>query len=186
MVVQEKDYVEKQKKKYFKGLAIWTLAVLGVFFVGIFAFGSRKNYGTVVAGVLVLGMALNLSRYIGFSRFKDGNKEYAEILEGMKGTYNLFHSAIIPDTRGTSFFEHIVVTSRSIYVINYDANQFKKTRLALENKLQNKGIEIKQIHCVTVNSPVEVKNLALKIEKDACFTDPKIEEYTRIINELLM
>ena len=186
MVVQTCDYVERQKKKYLKHTLIWAVVVAFLFGAGFVLAGKRENYLTVIAGVLVLGIALNLSRYIGFSKFHDAKISDAKILEGMKGSYRLFHSAIIPDTRGTAFFEHIVITSRSIYFIGQDSQMIKKYRLGLENKLMSKGVPMKGISFNQVESEVQVKNLVAKIEKDACYTSEKLDEYERIINDLLM
>ncbi len=186
MIVQTCDYVQRQKKKYLKHTFIWGLVVAVIFGLGLILAGKRENYLTVIAGVLVLGIALNLSRYIGFRKFQDGKLSYAKILEGMKGSYHLFHSGIIPDTRGTAFFDHIIVTSRSIYFISQDHEMMKKYRLTLENKLMSKGVPMKAISFNEVETEVQVKNLAVKIEKDACYSSEKLEEYTRIINDLLM
>ncbi len=186
MIVQGCHYIEEQKKKYLKHTLIWTAVVAVLFGIGLFLAGKRENYFTVIAGVLVLGIALNLSRYIGFRKFKDGKEVSAKILEGMKGSYDLFHSAIIPDARGTAFFEHIVVTSRSMYFISESSEMIKKYRLCLENKLASKGIPMKSIHFVHVDNEVQIKNLAIKIEKDACYTNEKLGEYTKVINDLLM
>lgn len=186
MVAQGCHYVQEQKKKYLGRTLIWMAIVALLFFTGLFLEGKRENYFTVIAGVLVLGIALNLSRYIGFRKFKDGKEEVAKLLEDMNGSYHLFHSAIIPDTRGTAFFEHIVVTSRSIYFISQSAEMIKKYRLELENKLISKGISMKAIYFMPIENEEQVKNLIVEIEKDAYYTDENLGEYAKLINDLLM
>lgn len=186
MVLQEKNYIKKQKNKYLKGAIIWTILVIGVYATGMILIGSRASYFTVFAGVLVVGAALNITRFIGYGKFHDGDEAMAQILENMKGSYDIFHSAVIPDNRGTAYFEHIVITSRSIYLITYDEVKLKKFRLWLENKLASKGIPMKHIHIMAIKDSVAMKNLAIRIEKDACYTSNEQEEYTKIINSMLM
>lgn len=186
MVLQEKDYIKKQKSKYLKGTIFWSISILVVFGLGIVIMQSRESYFTVFAGILVIGAALNLTRWIGYGKYKDGNSTYAELLEKMKGSFNVFHSCIIPYTGSTAYFEHIIITSRSVYFITYNEEQQKRNRLSIENKLQSKGISMKQVHVVVVKNLIEMKNLILKIEKDACYTSNHQEEYTTIINEMLM
>lgn len=186
MVKQERDYIYNQKKKYLTHTLIWTAAMLVVFATGIFLTKSRANYFTVVSGLMAMGLALNLTRFISFNKFRDGDKEFAQYLENMKGSLNIFHSAIIPDTRETVLFEHIIVTARSIYFLSYKSENISKNRLWIENKLTAKGIDPKTIHFVQVDSLVSIKNNVAKIEKDACMTSEKLMENTQIIQNLLM
>lgn len=186
MVLQEKDYIQRQKSKYLKGTIIWTALVIGIFIGGLVIMGKRESYFTVFAGVLVIGAALNVTRLIGFGKYKDGNEKWALHLENMKGSFDIFHSAIIPDSRGTVFFEHVVITSKGVYFMSYDEACVKKNRLWLENKIQSKGIDMKQVHVVTIKDEQAIKSLAAKIEKEALFTNGKQSEYTTIINSMLM
>lgn len=186
MVIQGCHYVREQKKKYLTHTLIWLIVVAILFISGLLLVGKRENYFTVVAGVLVLGLALNLSRYIGFRKFKDGREEEAQLLEEMKGSYHLIHSAIIPDTKGTAFFEHIIVTSKRIYLISYSKEMIKQYRLQLTNKLMTKGIALRSLSFITIEDKEELKDLILEIEEDAYVTDQNLEENARIINDLLM
>lgn len=187
MVEQGCHYVQEQKYKYFVRTLIWIAVVAFLFAVGLLLEGKRENYFTVIAGVLVLGIALDLSRYIGFRKFKDGKEEIARLLEGIQGHYHLVHSAIIPDTRGTAFLEHIVVTSERIYLISYDDKVIKKYRLLLENKLISKGIASQLLRFKVVQNQQQLEALITAIEKDASYlNDNNLQEYTKIINDLLM
>lgn len=186
MIKQEKDYIKKQKKKYSIYTLIWTLVVLGTFGIGIWITGDRANIFTIIAGFLVIGLALSLSRLCVYLKFKDGNAAYGTLLETMKGNYSLFHSCVIPDARTTVLIEHIVVTSRSIYFLVYDEEVLKKNRLWLENRLKAKGVALKQIHFVKLDHENSVKNTMVKIEKDACYTSESLAEYTQLIQELIM
>lgn len=186
MVEQGCHYVQEQKNKYLVRTLIWMAIVALIFCTGLLLEGKRENYFTVIAGVLVLGIALNLSRYIGFRKFKDGKEEEARLLEEIRGHYHLVHSAIIPDTRETAFFEHIIVTSRRIYFIGYSTEMIKKYRLPLEKKLMSKGIGIKSLCFIAVENKEQLKDLIIEIEEDAYDTDKNLEEYAKIINDLLM
>lgn len=186
MIIQEKNYIDKQKKKYLKGTFLWLFIIAAVYCAGLLITRTRGSFFTVFSGVLVIGAALNFTRLIGYGKYKDGHLEWATRLEQMKGGYDLFHSCIMPDTRGTYYFEHIIVTSRSIYLLSYEDTMIKRGRLGLENKLMSKGIPNKSIHIVAVHNEGEVKALCSKIERDACFTSTKKDEYTTIINEMLM
>lgn len=186
MIIQEKDYIKQQKRQYLKRTVIWIALILGIYGTGIILTQSIKSYFTVFAGVLVIGAALHLTRWIGFSQFCDGKAEYAKVLEQIQGDFDLFHSAIIPDARGTIYFEHIVVTAKSVYMITYDEQMIKKNRLWLENKLKTKGIPIQATHVLAVKSLAEMQSLAARIQKETCFTKGKKNEYTTIMNEMLM
>lgn len=186
MIQQEKDYIARKKKKYLTQTIIWSLGVACIFLIGLIVMGNRESYFTVFAGVMVMGVALNLSRWIGYRRFQDGNVLYAQSLEEMKGSYILFHSAIIPDVNITAYFEHIIVTTKNIYILSYDEERIKKHRIWLENKLQSKGLELKQIHFILLNSLDGVKNIVEQVEKDTCSVDEELKENAKIINDLLM
>lgn len=184
MVIQGCHYIQEQKKKYLVRTLIWMAIVALLFLTGLLVANKRENYFTVIAGVLVLGIALNGSRYIGFGRFKDGDEKNAKLLEKIKGHYYLVHSAIIPDNRGTAFFEHIVVTSGRIYFISTSAEMMKKYRLTLENKLITKGIPLEAL-CF-IGDKALTEDVRWAIEEDASEVDKNLEDYAKIINDLLM
>ena len=186
MIKQEKDYIKSQKKKYILYIGIWTVVVLGVFGIGFLITGERTNLFTIIAGFLVIGLALSLSRLCVYLKFKDGNRHYATLIENMKGSYNVFHSAIIPNSSVTILIEHIVVTSRNIYFLGLNEEVLKKHRLWLEKRLIAKGMDVKQLHFIHLTHENSVKNIITKIEKDACFTSENLEEYTRRIEELII
>ena len=186
MILQEKNYIRKQKKKYLIHSCIWTGMVLILFGLGMFLTQTRSNYFTISACIMAIVASLFIARLISFNRFKDGDEAKAHILEAMKGSYEIFHSGIIIDATSTSYFEHIVVTSRNIYLIGYNEEKVKKNRLATEKYLVTKGIPAQCIHFLVAKNEVQIKNIALKIERDACVTNGKLEEYSKMINEILM
>ncbi len=186
MTLQNRNYISEQKKRYLRNTLLWTIVVVAAFFSGLIIFKTRESYFTVFSGVMVIGVALNFSRYIGFSKFKDGKEEYADLLESIKGNYKLFHSVIIPDNRGTAFFEHLMITSKGLYFLGYQDQVIRTCRLWLENKLASKGIPLEQMHFITLENTAHLKDIILEIEKDNGYLDERLEEYSKVINDLLM
>ena len=64
MVLQEKNYIAKQKKKYFIWGMCLTLLVFGIFGVGLWLTKTRANLFTVSACVIAIGAALFITRWI--------------------------------------------------------------------------------------------------------------------------
>lgn len=186
MILQEKNYIKKQKKKYLIHSCIWTVVVFVLFGLGLLLTGTRSNYFTISACVIAIVAALFISRFISFNRFKDGDETRACILEAMKGNYQIFHSGIIIISGKTFCFEHIVLTSKGIYLIAYDKEKVKKHQLWIEKGLISKGISAKNIHFLMAPNEVCMKNIALRIEKDTGVMNEKLEEYSKILNEILM
>ncbi len=186
MIRQPKDYIRIQKKKFLLWTLVWAVLTALMFVGGIVLTQTRNNYFTLVAGLLILPLALNFSRLVSFLRFKDGQSEDAELLERMKGSYVIFHSAIIPDTRATVFFEHIVVTARSIYFLTTEKDTLTKHKAWLMNRLIAKGLSEKELHFVYLPETNTLKNMANKIEKDACYTSENLEKYAHILQSMLM
>lgn len=186
MVIQEKDYLKKRKRSYLKASGCWVALMGAIFITGLVVTKSRNSYFTVFSGVIAIGAALNLTKLIGILKYKDGSKEYAEYLEEMKGNYNIFHSSLIPNAQGIIYFEHIVVTSKRIYFITYQETCMKKNRLEIENRMMAKGIESKNIQVIWIKDKMAMKELVRHIEKDETYESNKKDEYTTIINGMLM
>ncbi len=186
MISQQSNYIKERKKKFLLGAMLWTALMLVVFFAGVFYLKTRNSHFTLVAALFVLPLAQNVTRFISFNRFKDPSPEAAEVIEGMKGSYHLFHSAIFTDSSATICFEHVIVTSKSIYFLTAREEVIEKYRSLIENRLEAKGISGKHIHFIHTRHTNSIKNAALKIEKDACYTSEGLEEYTKIIKNMLM
>ncbi|MDF2613581.1 MAG: hypothetical protein K0S71_1367 [Clostridia bacterium] len=186
MIKQEKDYIARRKKKFLSMSLVWAGVVLVIFIAGLMLTKSRNNYFTLMAAIFVLPLAQNITRFISFNRFKDPDPEFASVLEQMKGSYQIFHSAIIPDTMGTILFEHLIVTSKSIYFLSYNKNSIDTNSGWIQNRLSAKGIPLKQIHFIHIASINNIKNTALKIEKDACYTSEILDQNTKVIETMLM
>lgn len=186
MILQEKHYIKKQKKKYTLHACLWTAVVLILFGTGLLLTGTRSNLFTISACVMAIVAALFITRLISFSRFKDGDEKMGQVLEAMKGSYHLYHSGILLDTKGTVYFEHIVVTAQNIYLITYEEKTSKKGCSWVIERLSSQGVPSKNIHFVVIKNETQMKGLAHRIEKDACYTSEKLDNYSKIMNETLM
>ena len=186
MIAQKYGYILNQKRKYLKHTLIWGIIVAVIFFSGLLILKKRETYFTVMSGVMVMGVALNLSRYIGYSRFKDGNKDYANVFDNIKIDNYIFHSAIIPNVNNTAFFENIIVTNNNIYFIAETEERSDKYRLMLENVLKNKGIALQNILFYYSEDIIQVEKLVKQIEVNDISNMERLEEYKRIVENLLM
>ncbi len=186
MIKQPKDYLAKKKKEHVIKSLMWGSIVLGIFMTGCLLTKQRANYFTVAAAVLVLPLALNITRGLAYRKYKDAKPCEAEILDDMAGNYHVFHSAVIPEATGIVFIEHIVVTSRSIYFLSSDEMLLKKEKPALILKLENKGFHSKQLHFIFIKEEQTMKNTAHKIEKEAYLTSEALEEMSGVIASMLM
>ncbi|MHC1747776.1 MAG: hypothetical protein AB9856_05200 [Cellulosilyticaceae bacterium] len=186
MVKQDRQYVENKKKSFLKKTILWGSSVILIFGLSWYFTGKRANYFSLIAAALVIPLALNMTRYISFRRFKDPKVEEAKILDHMKGSYALYHSAIIPDTRETVYFSHLIITSRSIFLLTDCKETLQKSKNWVTERLNAKGFELKSIHFIETSGVKSIKNAALKIEKDACYTSQELDNRTAIIEAMLL
>lgn len=186
MIKQKKTYIKEQTKSHLTKALIWAAIIITIVTVGLILLKTRSSYFTVVAAVLVLPLALHITRFLSYRRYKDPSPKDAAILEKMKGTYGLYHSAIIPDTTCNLYFEHIVVTTKSIYFISKKQEMIQKAKPLLTFKLQNKGIEDSKLHFIYAENGKTIKNATIRIEKDACQVGETLENTMKIIDGMLM
>lgn len=186
MIKQTKDYIQKKKKEHLIKAVIWGVVIVGIYVAGLVLTKNRANPVTVVAAVLVLPLALHITRFISFNKFKDPSPKRAACLEHMKGTYALYHSVIIPDTTTTLYFDHVVVTSRNFYFIAKDPAHLASAKAVLPLRLNKKGVGTDQMNYIHAKDMTSIKNTALKIQKDACFSDEQLGNNTNIIDGIIM
>lgn len=186
MVKQTKDYIKEKKKKHLLHSILWGSIMLAIFIVGLVVMKTRNTEFTLVAALFTLPMALNLTRYFAYRKFKDPNPKHASLLEHMKGTYNLYHSVIIPDSTTTLYFEHVVVTSRNIYFITKDEAVITKAKPILNVRLTPKGITQGAQRFIHASDTTAIKNACLKIQKDACFSDEQMGNTSKILEVMVM
>lgn len=186
MIKQDRDYIAKRKKHFLMLSGIWAVIMIGVFLLGLAITKDKGNIFTVLAAVMTLGLAQNITRFISFGRYKDPKEKHCKILDHMKGSLGIYHGAIIPDTTATVYFEHIIVTSRNIYLISKDKEMVQKTKNWLSSRLANKGINSGNIHFIIAGDSKGIKNASIKIEKDACYTSEDLDKNMKIIEAILM
>lgn len=182
MILQEKNYIAKQKKKYFIWGICLTIVVFGIFGVGLWITKTRANLFTVSACVMAIGAALFITRWISFSRYRDGNEEIANLIETLPDEVQILHSAIIPYAKGTAYFEHIVVTGSKIYLIAYTKKQVEKYGAAVQEVLETKGILRKQLCFLVIQNVEQMKKYMPKIEEQ----EKSSNDYGAKISEILM
>ena len=187
MIKREKDYLAKKKKKFLRGSIIWSLIVFGIFITGYGLNNTRSNIFTVVAAVLVLPIAQNLTQLLTLWKFKDPNLERSNELEGIKGNYSLFHSVLVPDIKEIMYFDHILVTGTKIYcIINRHAN-LPKIKSMFNKKIKAKGIPLSAVVYVDLSQTKDMGNLFKTLETNAAIQNQEnLNEFTHLIAQMMM
>ncbi len=193
VILQEKNYIAKQKKKYWVYSIIWTAIVFATFICGLVITKTRKNLFTVSACLTAIVASLYITRLISFSRYKDGDLERAELLEKISGESHIYHSALIPLDKGTACFEHIMVTENKIYFITYTKEQVTKYGQSIQNLLGQFGISAQHVSFLVALDVSQMKQHANRITKEIenrnhtkSETSNKLETYSQKISEILM
>lgn len=193
MILQEKNYITKQRKKYLIYSVIWTIIVFVLFVAGFLLTNTRKNLFTVSACLMAIVASLYITRCISFSRYKDGDSERAELLEKMGGDYHIYHSAIIPLEKETARFEHIIVSETKIYFIAYTKAQVTKQREAIQTLLAHWGIAPQHLCFLVAQDVSQMKQHTNRIKKDMEnnhslqeSSASKLDVYSKKISEILM
>lgn len=186
MIKQPKDYIKEKKKSHLIKSIGWGLVIVAIVTIGFFFTNENASYFTIVAALLALPVALNVSRYFAYAKYKDPKVKHSEILDHMKGSFDSYHSCIIPDTTVTLYFEHIIVTSRDFYFISKNQEMIAKAKPLLNLRMNNKGIDGSKLHYICAENGKAIKNATVKIEKDACFASEALQGNTKIIDGMLM
>ena len=193
MILQEKNYIAQQKKKYLMYSVIWTIIVFALFGIGLLLTKTRANLFTVSACLMAVVAALFITRWISFSRYRDGDYERAELLEKMEGNYHIYHSAIIPLAKDVARFEHIIITENKIYFIAYTKAQVVQQREAVQELLANNGIASQYLCFLVAQDVNQMKQHTNRIKKEMENSNPsketipnKLELYSKKISETLM
>lgn len=187
MIKREKDYLTRKKRKYVIGTIIGLIVMFSVFGLGYFLNKTRNNVFTVLAAVLVLPAAQYITKLFAIIRFKDPDIKTSNSLELIEGSYNLFHSVLVPDQKTIFFYDHIIVTGTKIYCIIDNATDFIKAKEAFSKKMKAKGIPLKAIVYVDQNSTKVMGDLFKKIEASAAIeNEENLNEYTQLIAQMMM
>ncbi|MBP3887481.1 MAG: hypothetical protein J6F30_07470 [Cellulosilyticum sp.] len=193
VILQEKNYIAQQKKKYLIYSIIWTAVVLVTFGVGLLITKTRANLFTVSACLTAIVAALYITRLISFSRYNDGDFERANMLESISGNYHIYHSAIVPLEKGTAPFEHIMVTESKIYFIAYTKQQITQYREDIKVLLGQFGIASQHLCFLVAQDVSQMKQHTNRIKKEMETISKHqgegtdyLEAYSKKISEILM
>lgn len=185
MIKQRKDYIAYRKKQFVIKIIISTLSIIILLAVGSALTHERANLFTILAGLTVIPLAQNLTRYLSFSRYKDPKRIYCEKLENLTGNLAIYHSAIIPCESHTLYAEHIVLTADNMYILCSKEKDIKANQTHLISRMKTKGIAVKNIHMVQVDSEQSYQTLCKKLQKEAA-NDNSLDEKSKIIEGILM
>lgn len=187
MIKREKDYLVKKKKKFLAGSIIWSLIVFAIFITGYILNNTRSNIFTVVAAVLVLPIAQNLTQLLTLWKFKDPDFETSQQLEEIKGNYSLFHGVLVPDIKEIMYFDHILVTGRKIYCIIDKHAKLPEIKSMFNKKIKAKGIPLSAVVYVELGQTKDMGNLFKTIEAEAAIeNEENLNEYTHLIAQMMM
>lgn len=187
MVKREKDYLKKQKGKYLKGTLIWLIVMFSIFGLGYLLNKTRNNVFTVIAALFVLPVAQDITKLIAILKFNDPDTKTSEMLEDIKGEYNVFHSVLVPDQSSIYYYDHILVTGNKIYCIIDSATNIPKRKAVFEKKIKAKGIPLKTVIYIENDKTRAKGNIFKKIERNAEVSNKEnLNEYTQLIAQMMM
>jgi len=187
MIIREKNYLKNKKKKFLIATIIWFVIMITIFIIGYILNGTRKNVFTVVAAILVLPVAQYGTQLLAIWKFKDPKIEMSNLFESIKGNYNLFHSALIPDQKEIINFDHIIVTGENIYCIINNHSDITYIKKVFNKKITAKGISLKAITYIELDKIKNKQKLLYKIEAATIKNNEKnLKEYTQLIAQMMM
>lgn len=186
MIKQDENYIRSKKSGYLKRSLVWIGIVFAIFLVGIIVTKQRANYFTVVAGVLVIPLSQNLTRYIAFRKYNPPNKEHASILSSIKGDYYLYHGVLIPDSKTIYFFDHVIITEKCIYFIAEDNKNIEKVKKWIIEALSAKGISQNEIKFLNIEDEQYLRGAAKNIEKEMQPKGTTFDEKSEILEAMMM
>jgi heme/copper-type cytochrome/quinol oxidase subunit 4 len=141
-IMQDIDYISRKKKRYFMKTVGCVLVMIGVFAVGYITTGSRNNLFTLFAVVFTLAVAQNAVQWITFLKYKDGDKEIGEKLASLPQNYIIWNSILVTDSKGTAFFDHIVISDNKIFCITNRVEKDNTEDIRVMNRiLERKGLK---------------------------------------------
>jgi hypothetical protein len=186
MVKQPKNYIKKRKQHFLGHTILWACIIVAVVSLGRILTHEKNNLWTVFAALCVLPLAQNLTRYLAFVKFNDPKKEMSEQLEHMQGAYYLYHSMIVPEQTGTYYYEHGIITARNIYFLTSDPTNLGKSKTAIAQTLQMKGVPASSLQFIYLDNAKTLDKVCKKIEKDSIFSDDTLDEKAMILEGILM
>ncbi|ONI48134.1 hypothetical protein AN643_03095 [Candidatus Epulonipiscioides saccharophilum] len=149
MIKQKADYLAQRKKFFIMRTLIWASVILAIFITGWVITQNRANYFTVVAAVLTLGLAQNLTRYLAFSKYKNPDIDFANDIDLLDDAW-IYHSVIIPTKKGDKYFPHVILKANLIFFITYEKNPTRHLDDTFFSKFTAKGIEKSHLHFCSI------------------------------------
>lgn len=186
MVKQNKNYIAERRKNFLTKTFFWIVIIGAIFGIGLILTHKRANVWTILAAVLAIPLAQNITRYISFRRYKDPRIEGCEQLEMLEGNLAIYHSAIIPEETATLYVDHIVVTAKKIYFLCSEPKDVKAAKTYLITKLETKGISRNEIVITELNTDKAYENICSKISKEIGKSQEDLSPRNTIIEGILM
>ncbi len=135
----ERGYINYIKKYYIVTASLLLVLLLLLVFLGQI-FHPFYFLSKVFSGFVILFLALVISRYFSYYKFKSINKDEVEFFSNYKDT--AIFELVFVDGKETYYIKALAISASSIYVLsgssNFDIASFKKT-------LAKKGINKKVI-----------------------------------------
>lgn len=185
MVLQQSNYISKQKKKYLIHSCIWTVVVFATFGIGICVAHTRANLFTISACLFAIVAALFITRWIGFNQYKECNSEWAKELEESFKEGTLFNCSILIQAKEVAYFEHILMLDEDIYFITYNEDE-KKLKPWLISYLRSQGVKEGTLHLVNITSDSKFNHFITKLKRKNLNKNQIATYDSKIIHDILM
>ncbi|OOB80478.1 MAG: hypothetical protein BEN19_04670 [Epulopiscium sp. Nuni2H_MBin003] len=179
MVRQATDYIPKRKKFFLIRTILWGIAIITVYLIGILITNTRAGIGTIMAAVMTLGLAQNLTRYLVFIKYSAPDLEIAKKIESIDDV-EIYHSAIISSDRKDIYIPHILLKASEIFFIVYNKDTINQIDEHFYQKFIAKGIDRDKLHFIIVDNDISI--LEDNLQAVAIDCSPNIE----IINAMLI
>jgi len=184
LIKQEVNYLQRRKKFFLIRTLTWATVILAIFIIGIIITKNRANYFTILAAVLTLGLAQNLTRYLTFRKYKLPDAEFAKDIDIVNDAI-IYHSVIIPTAKGDKYFPHIILKANLIFFVVYDPQPTRNLDDVFYNKFIAKGIDRAHLHFCSIQSSESLSKLLDQINKIKPIKD-KQEANSHILEGMIL
>lgn len=150
-------YINHIKKDSLIKAAVGTAMFLCVYITCLLVFGTNRNYGTIMAVLIILPTAQMYTRYFGYSRYNSVSDDLAELLGGLDNVSVIYESIVIRGKKNY-FLDAVVVTNEWMLLLvtdgrklqkntgrsdsDVDKTRLSKTRQEMQTLLNHKGIKV--------------------------------------------
>lgn len=187
MVKREKEHLKNKKKKHLRRTIIWMTIMFSILIIGYILNKTKNNVFTVIAALFTLPAAQEMTQLLAIWKFQDSEIKTSEFFESIEGSYDLFHSVLLPDKKDIINFDHLIVTGKMIYCVVDQPRDITKIKKVFNEKLQAKGIPEKMITYVELSKIKNKQALREEIEKNAKQeNEVTLKEYTQLMAQMMM